>query len=241
MLDSWTVERHRWSIPVFWQCCSVRVANELGAGNGKGAKFATIVSVVSSSVIGIFFWTIIVALHDKFAYIFTSSPIILRAVNKLAVLLAFTILLNSVQPILSGTYAYINPSTSYTYIRLHNIILLIMLHKIYRSGGWFWLASDCGLCEHWVLLSHWSSCWNFSWIGLQPWSFGKFWWDAHDKSVTKSLQYNWRWVYVYWSGDINKKCRAYGLGWSVEQQSRRWFWPISPSDVIGTRRLVITF
>ncbi|KAA3479705.1 protein DETOXIFICATION 27-like [Gossypium australe] len=33
----------------------VRVANELGAGNGKGAKFATTVSVVTSILIGFFF------------------------------------------------------------------------------------------------------------------------------------------------------------------------------------------
>lgn len=78
------------------------MANELGAGNGKGAKFATIVSVTTSSVIGLFFWVLIMSLHDKFALIFTSSPIVIQAVDKLSVVLAATILLNSVQPILSG-------------------------------------------------------------------------------------------------------------------------------------------
>ena len=29
--------------------CRVRAANELGAGNGEGAKFATIISVVTSN------------------------------------------------------------------------------------------------------------------------------------------------------------------------------------------------
>jgi MATE family multidrug resistance protein len=42
-------------------------------------------------------------LHDKFALIFTSSAVVLDAVNNLAILLAFTILLNSIQPVLSGT------------------------------------------------------------------------------------------------------------------------------------------
>jgi len=82
--------------------CRVRVANELGAGNGKGAKFATTVSVVTSVVIGLFFWMLILILHDKFGYIFSNSKPVLEEVNNLSLLLAFTILLNSVQPILSG-------------------------------------------------------------------------------------------------------------------------------------------
>jgi len=82
--------------------CRVRVANELGAGNGKGAKFATTVSVATSVVIGLFFWMLILILHDKFGYIFSNSKPVLEEVNKLSLLLAFTILLNSVQPILSG-------------------------------------------------------------------------------------------------------------------------------------------
>jgi MATE family multidrug resistance protein len=80
----------------------VRVANELGAGNGKGAKFATIVSVLTSLVIGLFFWMLILILHNKFGYIFTTSKAVLDEVSKLSLLLAFTILLNSVQPVLSG-------------------------------------------------------------------------------------------------------------------------------------------
>ncbi|XVF15264.1 hypothetical protein REPUB_Repub09cG0136100 [Reevesia pubescens] len=86
----------------FFAGTGVRVANELGAGNGKGAKFATTVSVVTSVIIGIFFWMLIMIFHDNFALIFSTSEPVLKAVSKLSLLLAFTILLNSVQPILSG-------------------------------------------------------------------------------------------------------------------------------------------
>lgn len=86
----------------FFAGTGVRVANELGAGNGKGARFATIVSVATSLVIGLFFCILIMALHDKFAFIFTTSSVVLDAVDHLSILLAFTILLNSVQPVLSG-------------------------------------------------------------------------------------------------------------------------------------------
>ncbi|CAA2985470.1 protein DETOXIFICATION 27-like [Olea europaea var. sylvestris] len=86
----------------FFAGTGVRVANELGAGNGKGAKFAAIVSVTQSIIIGLFFWILIMFFHNELALIFTSSDTVLKAVSKLSILLAFTVLLNSVQPILSG-------------------------------------------------------------------------------------------------------------------------------------------
>ncbi|KAL8132719.1 hypothetical protein AgCh_008264 [Apium graveolens] len=86
----------------FFAATGVRVSNELGAGNGKGAKFATIVAVSTSTLIGLMFWLLIMIFHNELALIFSSSQEVLEAVNKLSILLAFTILLNSVQPILSG-------------------------------------------------------------------------------------------------------------------------------------------
>ncbi|PPS15730.1 hypothetical protein GOBAR_AA04839 [Gossypium barbadense] len=98
-----TINGWEMMIPLaFFAGTGVRVANELGAGNGKGAKFATTVSVVTSILIGIFFWLLIMILHDKFALIFSASDPVLKAVTNLSFLLAFTVLLNSVQPILSG-------------------------------------------------------------------------------------------------------------------------------------------
>uniref|UniRef100_A0A5B7ADZ8 Protein DETOXIFICATION n=1 Tax=Davidia involucrata TaxID=16924 RepID=A0A5B7ADZ8_DAVIN len=86
----------------FLAATGVRVANELGAGNAKGAKFATTVSVLTSLVVGIFFGSMIIAFPDKVAMIFTSSTSVITMVNELAVLLALTILLNCIQPVLSG-------------------------------------------------------------------------------------------------------------------------------------------
>ncbi|KAJ7953544.1 Protein DETOXIFICATION [Quillaja saponaria] len=97
-INSWEL-----MIPLaFFAATGVRVANELGAGNGEGAKFATIVSVMTSVIIGIFFWILIMLFHYQIGYIFSSSKPVLEAVNQLSHLLAFTILLNSVQPVLSG-------------------------------------------------------------------------------------------------------------------------------------------
>ncbi|KAL3514228.1 hypothetical protein ACH5RR_026945 [Cinchona calisaya] len=94
-----------WEIMIpfaFLAATGVRVANELGAGNGKAAKFAANVSLAQSSILGIIFCVIIIIYHHQLALIFSSSPDVTSAVDKLSYLLAFTILLNSVQPVLSG-------------------------------------------------------------------------------------------------------------------------------------------
>ncbi|KAG6674461.1 hypothetical protein I3843_15G039200 [Carya illinoinensis] len=101
----------------FFAGTGVRIANELGAGNGKAARFAAIVSVFYSILIGLFFCILILIARDKIAYIFTSSSDVVQAVDSMSYLLGVTILLNSVQPVLSGvavgsgrqaTVAYIN-------------------------------------------------------------------------------------------------------------------------------------
>ncbi|KAH9756398.1 protein DETOXIFICATION 27 [Citrus sinensis] len=86
----------------FLAATGVRVANELGAGNANGAKFAAIVSVLNSLLVGLCFLSIIIATPEKLAKIFTSSPAVITMVNELAILLAFTILLNCIQPVLTG-------------------------------------------------------------------------------------------------------------------------------------------
>ncbi|KHN14526.1 Protein TRANSPARENT TESTA 12 [Glycine soja] len=123
----------------FFAATGVRVANELGAGNGKGAKFATMVSVVTSVIIGLFFWMLILILHDKFGYIFSNSKAVLDEVNNLSLLLAFTILLNSVQPVLSGVavgsgwqsyVAYINLGCYY----IIGVPLGILMGWVFNQG-----------------------------------------------------------------------------------------------------------
>ncbi|KAH7520486.1 hypothetical protein FEM48_Zijuj08G0148900 [Ziziphus jujuba var. spinosa] len=98
-----TINAWQMMIPLaFFAATGVRVANELGAGNGRQAKFATLVSVTTSIIIGLFFWLLVMVFSNQLALIFSSSEPVLQQVDKLSLLLAFTILLNSIQPILSG-------------------------------------------------------------------------------------------------------------------------------------------
>ncbi|PON46873.1 Multi antimicrobial extrusion protein [Parasponia andersonii] len=86
----------------FVAATGVRVANELGAGNAKEAKFATMVSIFTSLSVGLLFCLVVIAFHEKLAMIFTSSFPVITMVNELAIMLVFTILLNCIQLVLSG-------------------------------------------------------------------------------------------------------------------------------------------
>ncbi|KAG5041899.1 hypothetical protein AAZX31_03G005200 [Glycine max] len=86
----------------FMAAASVRVANELGKGSSKAAKFSIVVTVLTSLAIGFVLFLFFLFLRGKLAYIFTSNKDVADAVGDLSPLLAISILLNSVQPVLSG-------------------------------------------------------------------------------------------------------------------------------------------
>ncbi|CAA6673524.1 unnamed protein product [Spirodela intermedia] len=94
-----------WEIMVFFgfnAAISVRISNELGARRPRAAKFSILVVVISSAIIGVFFMALVLSLRDVYGVPFTNSPVVSRAVSDLAVLFSFTLLLNSVQPVLTG-------------------------------------------------------------------------------------------------------------------------------------------
>lgn len=80
----------------------MRISNELGAGRPRAAKFSILVVVLSSVAIGLFFFVLVLATRDVYALPFTNSPEVAHAVTKLATVFSFTLLLNSVQPVLTG-------------------------------------------------------------------------------------------------------------------------------------------
>lgn len=121
----------------FFAGIGVRVSNELGAGNGNAAKYATVVAILHSAIIGLVFCVLIVVFHNKFALIFSSSAVVLDAVDEMAWLLAFTILLNSIQPVISGVavgsgwqswVAYINLGSYYLVGVPLGVVLGLVLH-----------------------------------------------------------------------------------------------------------------
>ncbi|KAG8089200.1 hypothetical protein GUJ93_ZPchr0011g28254 [Zizania palustris] len=106
----------------FLAATGVRVSNELGAGRARRAKFAIFNVVATSFSIGFVLFVFFVIFRGRLAYIFTESEAVADAVDDLSLLLAFSILLNSVQPVLSGVavgagwqsvVAYVNITSYY--------------------------------------------------------------------------------------------------------------------------------
>ncbi|KAG8386820.1 hypothetical protein BUALT_Bualt03G0188600 [Buddleja alternifolia] len=94
---------------------SVRVSNELGARHPKSAAFSVVVSTTTSFIISFIFAILTLVFRHQLSYIFTTGKVVSDAVSDLTPLLAIAILLNGVQPVLSGIHTYIH---TYIYISL---------------------------------------------------------------------------------------------------------------------------
>ncbi|KAL2473391.1 MATE efflux family protein [Forsythia ovata] len=80
----------------------VRISNELGAGHPKSAAFAVLVVTVSSTIIAIIFAILTMVLRHQISYAFTGGSAVADAVSDLAPVLAISLVLNGIQPVLSG-------------------------------------------------------------------------------------------------------------------------------------------
>lgn len=82
------------------------MANELGRGSSRAAKFSIVITVLTSFAIGFILFLVFLFLKGKLAYVFTPNPDVADAVGDLSFLLALSILLNSIQPVLSGNFLF---------------------------------------------------------------------------------------------------------------------------------------
>ncbi|XP_031475307.1 protein DETOXIFICATION 40-like isoform X1 [Nymphaea colorata] len=86
----------------FNAAASVRVGNELGAGHPKAASFSVVLVVLVSLVVSAISAAIVLALRNVISYAFTEGETVAAAVSDLCPLLALTLFLNGIQPVLSG-------------------------------------------------------------------------------------------------------------------------------------------
>ncbi|XP_073131206.1 protein DETOXIFICATION 29 [Henckelia pumila] len=94
-----------WTVMVaigFNAAISVRVSNELGAAHPRTAKFSVVVVVISSFLIGLVISAIILIFQKQYPSLFSNSEDVKKIVYQLTPLLAFSIVINNVQPALSG-------------------------------------------------------------------------------------------------------------------------------------------
>ncbi|KAL0464823.1 UNVERIFIED_CONTAM: protein DETOXIFICATION 34 [Sesamum latifolium] len=147
---------------------SVRISNELGSGHPRAAKCSVFVAVFESLIIGLLSMVAIMATKDHFAALFTSSEQMQKAVSNLAYLLAITMVLNSVQPVISGVavgggwqglVAYIN-LTCYYIIGLPVGFLLGYKTRLGVQGIWMGMIFGTFLQTVILLIIVWKTNWN---------------------------------------------------------------------------------
>ncbi|CAI9090279.1 OLC1v1025023C2 [Oldenlandia corymbosa var. corymbosa] len=102
----------------FNAAASVRVSNELGAAHPKSAKFSTIIVNSISVIIAVICAFIILALRHVISYAFTEGQAVSDAVSDLSPLLAVTIVLNGIQPVLTGVAVGCGWQTFVAYVNL---------------------------------------------------------------------------------------------------------------------------
>ncbi|ESQ47471.1 hypothetical protein EUTSA_v10020644mg [Eutrema salsugineum] len=130
---------------------STRVSNELGAGNVKGAKEATSVTVKLSLVLAL---GVVVALligHDGWVGLFSNSHVIKEEFATLRFFLAASITLDSIQGVLSGVARGCGWQRMVTVINLGTFYFIGMpiaafcgfKLKLYAKG--LWIGLICGI------------------------------------------------------------------------------------------------
>ncbi|GER52957.1 MATE efflux family protein [Striga asiatica] len=86
----------------FNAAASVRVSNEIGAGHPKAAAFSVLVVTAVSFIVAAIEAAIVMSQRHVISYIFTGGETVAHAVADLCPFLAVTLILNGVQPVLSG-------------------------------------------------------------------------------------------------------------------------------------------
>lgn len=92
--------------------CSVRISNELGAAHPRTARFSLVVAVISSCLLGLMLASILLITKNDYPSLFSNDSAVRQIVKKLTPMLCFCIVINNVQPVLSGFSSSSSPSTS---------------------------------------------------------------------------------------------------------------------------------
>ncbi|XP_065875147.1 protein DETOXIFICATION 29-like [Euphorbia lathyris] len=147
---------------------SVRISNELGAGHPRTAKFSLMVAVVSSFCIGVLISAILFFTRNIYPSLFSSNSQVQDLVNQLTPLLSACIIVNNVQPVLSGmaigagwqaAVAYVNIVCYYVF----GIPLgLLLSYKMGLGVKGIWLGMMSGSAVQTIALTYmiYKTNWN---------------------------------------------------------------------------------
>ncbi|KAA8544465.1 hypothetical protein F0562_022495 [Nyssa sinensis] len=152
----------------FLGAACVRVANELGSGNAKAVKFSIKVVLTTSVLIGLFFFILCLVFGHKIGYLFTSNDEVADTVSNFSTLLAFTMLFNSIQPVLTGVavgaglqgmVAIVNLCCYYLIGIPIGVLLGYVAHLEVKG---IWIGMICGVVTQTLVLSFitWRTDWD---------------------------------------------------------------------------------
>ncbi|XP_040376990.1 protein DETOXIFICATION 35-like [Oryza brachyantha] len=139
---------------------SVRVSNELGSGRPRATMHAVAVVLVQSLALGLLAMVLILATRNHFPVIFTGDRRLQKAVANISYLLAVTMVLNSIQPVISGVavgggwqgvVAYINLACYYGF----GLPLGFIFGYLFRWGvKGIWAGMLCGTAMQTAVLMY---------------------------------------------------------------------------------------
>ncbi|XP_073317004.1 protein DETOXIFICATION 24-like [Primulina huaijiensis] len=145
----------------------VRVANELGTGDAKAVIFAIKVILSTSVALGLIFWILCLVFGKKIGYVFSNDENVAQTVSDLSILLAFSVLFNSIYPVFSGvavgaglqaTVAIVNVVCFYL-IGLPIGLILGYVTNLQVKG--LWIGMLCGVITETLALS--VMMWRINW------------------------------------------------------------------------------
>lgn len=90
------------------------MSNEVGAGNPKSAAFTVKMVTLVSLTIAVAEAVVVLALRHVISYVFTEGETVAEAVSELCPFLAVTLILNGVQPVLSGKQPFFGSNSDFS-------------------------------------------------------------------------------------------------------------------------------
>ncbi|PON64227.1 Multi antimicrobial extrusion protein, partial [Parasponia andersonii] len=127
----------------------VRVSNELGAAQPRAAKFSLVVAIITSFLIGVLLSLILIFTRNEYPSLFSTDSHVEALVKQLTPVLATCIVINNIQPVLSGVgvgagwqavIAYVNVASYYLFGIPLGLILGYKLNMGVR-GIWYGMLS----------------------------------------------------------------------------------------------------
>ncbi|KAI3987480.1 hypothetical protein MKX01_017178 [Papaver californicum] len=134
----------------------------------EAAQFSVKVIMTTSVSLGVVFWILTLVFGNSISFLFSSSNEVAKAVSSLSVLLAFSVLLNSIQPVLSGVaigagwqtlVAYVNITCYYIIGIRIGLLLAYVFH--FKAQG-IWIGMICGVAMQTLSLIYftWKTDWD---------------------------------------------------------------------------------